>query len=116
MLAIAVGARQGPLRAHPLVLFGVTLSLVTPQLNLPSLVGGWNTQKILAFFHHEHGGKVRDAGSFKLTAVAGRTKEEAEAEAAAAAEQLRATQQGTICAMGSSGVAGPQSSTTAWEI
>ena len=97
MLAIAIGARLGPLRAHPLVLFGVTLALVTPQLHLPNLAGGWNTQKLLAFFHHEHGGEVGDVvSSFKPTAVVGRTKEEVETEAAAAAGQLRAAQEGTL--------------------
>jgi hypothetical protein len=94
-LALAKGARKGPLRAHPLILFGVTLSIVVPQLHLPELAGGWNTQSILAFFHHENGGVVGDE-PFKPIAVIGRTKEELEAEAMATAEILCAQQEGVL--------------------
>ena len=42
----------------------MTLSIVEPRLNLPQLPGGWNTQKILAFVHHELGGVIGDQSRY----------------------------------------------------
>jgi hypothetical protein len=86
-LALAVGVRHGPLRASPLVLYGVPLAPVAPKLNLPQLPGGWNTQKILAFFHHELGGVISENHSAPVVTI-GKTKEQVEAEAKAIADEL----------------------------
>ena len=106
--ALAVRARRGPMRFRPLTLFGITLSIVTPKLNLPQINGGWNTQKVrththtrthihthvhthtqvLAFIHHELGGTLPHTTRAAPVAQIGKTRAEVEAEEAAKAQAL----------------------------
>jgi hypothetical protein len=87
--ALAVRVRRGPLRVRPLTLFGITLSIVTPKLNLPQISGsGWSTQKVLAFVHHELGGTLPHATRAAPVVQIGKTRGEVEAEEAAKAQGL----------------------------
>ena len=88
---VANGVRRGQLRARPVTLDGVALSVVAPKLNLPKLRGGWNSKKMLAFLHHELGGDIVHFEEPKATI--GRTREDIDREIAgmrAAVEANRA--------------------------